>query len=398
MFASNQPTTPIKSFSNTQEYAPLCATCASLSRSGNLTQTVAMPRRTLYWTNEDTTATTKASATSTRITKRQRVDSPREVDHTGASGITRHGGIDALRNPSSSPPPLPPSQEPMREGPNEDDMWMMVEDEFLTTAQAFTSHLHRAEYQRLKRLVRSRNESTIRNIQRPTDGRTPQSVETRMKLEARDLQVKQSRVNGIIQEAVEDDDEEDDPWLQNPRLAGLMNNHDTSQKLASAIGLKAKARTSQSQSQRVDGMSSSPPELPDLDGSSSPAPRNTPHNYGGTAVSKIASDRSIIRPRTTQNDLSSARRGCDREDMSRTKPGLTTSTRDMISPSPRPRAGFKQTSSTEESRVKARSAFDWNGLDAPAPRTSITASSRTPKKKAGAKPVTSLDEIPTFLI
>src|ERR1700759_4337684 len=54
------------------------------------------------------------------------------------------------RNPSSSPPPAPPQEEYMISGLEHDDGWVMVEDEFLTTAKLFTAHLHNADYQRLK--------------------------------------------------------------------------------------------------------------------------------------------------------------------------------------------------------------------------------------------------------
>ncbi len=44
----------------------------------------------------------------------------------------------------------------MRPGWDEDDGYIMVEDEFLATAQLYTKHLHHAEYQRLKNLARTR--------------------------------------------------------------------------------------------------------------------------------------------------------------------------------------------------------------------------------------------------
>ena len=48
----------------------------------------------------------------------------------------------------------------------------MVEDEFLTTAQTFTRHLHQAEYHRLQALAKDRNASTVSRISRPTDSTT----------------------------------------------------------------------------------------------------------------------------------------------------------------------------------------------------------------------------------
>ncbi|KAL2153004.1 hypothetical protein VTH82DRAFT_4159 [Thermothelomyces myriococcoides] len=91
------------------------------------------------------------------------------------------------RSPSTSPPPEPPKEEYvfvslglwihvdqmlillrfMIEGIDHDDMYRMVEDEFLAVAGEFTRHLHAAEYQRLKRLAKSQNAETIQNISRP---------------------------------------------------------------------------------------------------------------------------------------------------------------------------------------------------------------------------------------
>ncbi|KYK59328.1 hypothetical protein DCS_00458 [Drechmeria coniospora] len=53
----------------------------------------------------------------------------------------------------------------MRAG--EDDRYRMVEDELLRTAQCFTTRLHRAEYDRLRRLARTRNAAAIHAMERP---------------------------------------------------------------------------------------------------------------------------------------------------------------------------------------------------------------------------------------
>lgn len=52
-------------------------------------------------------------------------------------------------------------------GPLDDDKYRMVEDEFLSIAQLFTNHLHRAEYNRLETLAKSHNAATIRSLERP---------------------------------------------------------------------------------------------------------------------------------------------------------------------------------------------------------------------------------------
>jgi hypothetical protein len=55
-------------------------------------------------------------------------------------------------------------------GPLDDDRYRMVEDEFLSTAQLFTAHLHRAEYNRLKTSAKATNAEAIREIERPVVG------------------------------------------------------------------------------------------------------------------------------------------------------------------------------------------------------------------------------------
>ncbi|AEO55535.1 hypothetical protein MYCTH_97480 [Thermothelomyces thermophilus ATCC 42464] len=74
--------------------------------------------------------------------------------------------------PSHRPTPVPKREETpedrfMIEGIDHDDMYRMVEDEFLAVAGEFTRHLHTAEYQRLKGLAKSQNAETIQNISRP---------------------------------------------------------------------------------------------------------------------------------------------------------------------------------------------------------------------------------------
>lgn len=56
----------------------------------------------------------------------------------------------------------------------------MVEDEFLSTARTFTAHLHHAEYQRLKRLSKTRPQTT----NRPVDSITKMREETKRQKEA----------------------------------------------------------------------------------------------------------------------------------------------------------------------------------------------------------------------
>jgi len=72
----------------------------------------------------------------------------------------------------------------MRFGLSADDIYIMVEDEFLSVARTFTAHLHHAEYVRLKSEAKNRNSSTIPSIARPVDSITTMRAETKKKKEA----------------------------------------------------------------------------------------------------------------------------------------------------------------------------------------------------------------------
>jgi hypothetical protein len=138
----------------------------------------------------------------------------------------------------------------MRPGLDNDDIYVMVEDEFLSTAHLYTSHLHKAEYLRLKKLARAQNASTIHNIARPVDDRTNQSMESRKKMEGQSQRVVQQAAMRNLQgdrQIVgrgEDEDEEEDPWMRDPRLKGLMTQRETSTHLSKITGIKSKTRAS----------------------------------------------------------------------------------------------------------------------------------------------------------
>lgn len=113
----------------------------------------------------------------------------------------------------------------MHPGLSADDIYIMVEDEFLAVAQTFTKHLHHAEYIRLRNAARDRNAPTISNISRPVDSITTMREETRRKKEAEAREVKMKaaiesikvpkRAKGLSDESdVSDFEEErqDDPW------------------------------------------------------------------------------------------------------------------------------------------------------------------------------------------
>ena len=126
----------------------------------------------------------------------------------------------------------------MKEGVDGDDAWVMVEDEFLGTANLFTQHLHRAEYQRLKELVGTQNELVTRNITRPVVSDAKVVGETAKRMEADAKSNSQRKVLQAITKG-----KEDTPWMQDPRLAGLMNRPPASSALlASRTGAKANTR------------------------------------------------------------------------------------------------------------------------------------------------------------
>lgn len=88
----------------------------------------------------------------------------------------------------------------MRPGLSADDIYIMVEDEFLTTARLYTAHLHRAEYQRLKLLSRNRPPITSA-LDRPIDSITEMRAETKKKKEAEKQAGRVQRMFGGWEEA-----------------------------------------------------------------------------------------------------------------------------------------------------------------------------------------------------
>lgn len=139
----------------------------------------------------------------------------------------------------------------MIEGIEADDKWIMVEDEQYATARLFTRHLHQAEYLRQKELARTRNEGKILNIERPVDGRTAQSIAVSKKLQAsRQAQKARAAVRNITgTDGNRSEPEEDDPWLRDPRLAGLMSQKEPSIKLAKITGSQSSSRAAKGFSQ-----------------------------------------------------------------------------------------------------------------------------------------------------
>ncbi|KAF5022254.1 hypothetical protein F66182_5693 [Fusarium sp. NRRL 66182] len=140
---------------------------------------------------------------------------------------------DDARSPSTSPPPEPPPERFMRPGLDHDDRYRMVEDEFLNMAHQFTTHLHRAEYNRLKTLAERQNADTIREIERPVVGAP--TLLARQRKETATRIAKQRKLLGG------DSDEKDSPFVGSS-LQGLMESPRKEHKWISA-GLADAAKT-----------------------------------------------------------------------------------------------------------------------------------------------------------
>lgn len=145
----------------------------------------------------------------------------------------------SARSPSPSPLPAPPDVEYMREGYNADDIYMMVEDEFLSTAKLFTQHIHHAEYVRLKKLAKSRGTGVLRSMSRPVDGRTEQSAALKVKLEAG---AKAKKIKDSMGEGDSENESSEDEYMQDPQLAGLMTREKGSKDLSGIAKARSNTR------------------------------------------------------------------------------------------------------------------------------------------------------------
>ncbi|KAL8686176.1 MAG: hypothetical protein Q9218_007296 [Villophora microphyllina] len=174
-----------------------------------------MPR-TLPWLKDQ--APTKSRSSAAPPAKRLQPPTPESEDGDNARSAQRarreqrrEAAKRAGRTPSTSPPPAPPAVEYIRPGLSADDIYIMVEDEFLSTASLYTSHLHHAEYIRLKNLAKARahTSSSLPNTKltaveqvRWTDGKTGMRLETKQKrrLEGREEQNEEA-IEGMRREA-----------------------------------------------------------------------------------------------------------------------------------------------------------------------------------------------------
>ena len=141
----------------------------------------------------------------------------------------------------------------MIEGLDNDDKYVMVEDEFETVAKAFTRHLHHAEYSRLKKLAREQNAQSINNIVRPVDARTKIRQPTqKMMRQQSNTKMQNATIKGLLDvtkaatenpmDVESDSDTEGDPWV-GTSLHGLMASPKHSQKLLSSlVDIESKTR------------------------------------------------------------------------------------------------------------------------------------------------------------
>lgn len=155
----------------------------------------------------------------------------------------------------------------MREGLSGDDIWVMVEDEFVATARLFTQHLHHAEYKRLKQLAKTQNASKMQSISRPVDSRLRLSAEAKKRMKATQVSKDQEKALGIVNDGKTlsedeglDELEDDEPWGWDPRLSGLMKEpKQSTARLASLTGTKSRTKAAAGFSQPHSSQGSSVP-------------------------------------------------------------------------------------------------------------------------------------------
>ncbi|KAI0482022.1 hypothetical protein GGR56DRAFT_165472 [Xylariaceae sp. FL0804] len=181
--------------------------------------------RTLPWKRREREGNNAGSRLTQAASNRHIKTEPRDdgpADNNHERPRHRESLIRSRRSASTSPPPEPLQEEFMIDGPDGDDRYRMVEDEFLATAQLFTAHLHAAEYQRLKAAARSRNADAAGagagvEIARPVVGAA--TDRTRRREERKALLASQRRALRQARAAESDDDQEEG---RSSSLHGLM--------------------------------------------------------------------------------------------------------------------------------------------------------------------------------
>jgi hypothetical protein len=115
----------------------------------------------------------------------------------------------------------------MLPGLSQDDIYIMVEDEFHAVARTFTAHIHHAEYARLRDLARSSKASTPPAIARPVIGDATMREETQRKKEHEHKNARQQAALKKLESAITASDDGDldpehggEPWA-GTALSGL---------------------------------------------------------------------------------------------------------------------------------------------------------------------------------
>ncbi|ODH13518.1 hypothetical protein ACO22_07174 [Paracoccidioides brasiliensis] len=247
------------------------------------------------------------STTSTRNASRKPSSSQASTETELANAPTstrtpRH----TVQTPSPSPPCEPPPVELMKEGLESDNQYIMVEDEFLATAQTFTRHLHHAEYVRRKKGAKLKNANALKDLARSAGLKGTLGADIRKNMESEENAAQHNaaleefkRVAGRppVDSEVEDgvgseEDSDDDPWV-GTSLQNLMNQ----KKHQSLVGLQG----IRSASRAAVGFSKTPArstwERPKSDGDV-----NEPVSNSGTEVN----------PHLIDNDETST---CDDDDL-----------------------------------------------------------------------------------
>lgn len=286
------------------------------------------------------------------------------------------------------------------EGLDHDDAWIMVEDEFYAVAQSFTQHLHYAEYLRRKKEAKAQGADAIRELERPTDGRTtiPGNLQRRKDAEALAARQKAGleQISGHEDKDGDEDEDEDetDTWA-GTHLQGFITSPRKMRSLLSAHGLKSSTRAAAGFGQAAGtadgkGLSGSQSALP-----SRAASAQVPAVDEETASEDDDLDgleQSTILSPTRHQELSTPIRNLCSNNR---KPGESPSTSKEKARPPRrsqPADGFK-------SRVQ--SLFDdLDELPEPSQSTAISDPEQTPKappRKENLEGKNSrLNDVPTF--
>ncbi|PYH86041.1 hypothetical protein BO82DRAFT_429008 [Aspergillus uvarum CBS 121591] len=245
---------------DTTASSKLSSTTTSSSRSRSRTSTP-QPRRA--------GATSSSAAAAVAASSTARTNALKQTSSPPGSGGSRTCRRDFLRSsptPPSSPIHRCPSEEYLIPGLHNDDLYMMVEDEFYSVAQSFTQHLHYAEYVRRKKEVKAQrqqqNTSLGDLVRRPTDGVTPLSEESKKRNAQEELAARQwegletmnIRKRPIVSEDEEElaEEEEDEAWA-GTSLHELMVSPRKNRSLVGVQGIRSATRAAAGFAQAVGG-------------------------------------------------------------------------------------------------------------------------------------------------